>query len=171
MNDISSLVGVGPISKAFRDRGHLFRGKFLNKCAIVEQWALETLAAAGEASKSDYLFGQKLAAVKKLAEADPSKEARKILDLLEQFQPFASLRSNLAHSRLTVAGTPKGTPLLIFEPCNAGPEARWRSVVLREEDCQIVLGQLCDLANRLSQLRQLNPSSQPPPKPAAAAGP
>jgi|GEM_PF-1799264 len=167
---MSTWIGTEPSWKPWRDSGHLFRGRFLDKCAFVEQWAIETLAASGEASKARYLFGQKLAAVQKLAEADPSplKGARKILALLEQFQPLAALRSDLAHSRLTVAATPEGAPLLIFEPCNAGSAAARRSVVLREEECQTVLGELSRLAN---QLRQLSPSLQLPRARAVASDP
>jgi hypothetical protein len=160
MNDMSTWIGTEPSWKPWRDSGHLFRGRFLDKCALVEQWAIETLAASGEASKARYLFGQKLAAVQKLAEANPSplKGAQKILALLVQFQPLAVMRGDLAHSRLTVATTPEGAPLLIFEPCDAGPAAGRRSVVLREQDCRLVLDQLSSLANRLGQLRQISPS-------------
>jgi hypothetical protein len=152
MNDMSApikaVINPGETSLC----GHRFRGRFLDKCAAVERWAVEVLLEAGEATKSCHLFGHKLAAVRKLAlEAESRlKSPKKVLHLLDQFQPFATLRSDLAHSTLRTATTDEES-VLIFTSCNQAREEGWKSVVLGEKEQRQVLTGVSRLANELGQ--------------------
>lgn len=154
--------------------GDAFRGRFLDRCSMVEQWATNILEAAGDKARSICFFGKKLEAVRGLAGAEPSrlKTPERVLDLLDRFKPFAELRTCLAHSILTTARTDDGTCLAIFTPVR-GSTNDHRCVVLSEEDMARLSGELARIAKEFTdqRLKSVSPSSPPPPKPAAAAGP
>jgi hypothetical protein len=154
--------------------GHAFRGRFLDKCAIVEHWATRTLVSAGEKKRSTYLFGQKIEAVRGLASTEPArfKMPKRVLDLLDALKPFAELRTLLAHAVQTIALTGAGTGIVIFTPLSGTAPASLK-LVLDQEEMAGLMKDLSRIAKELAdqRLRAVSPSSPPPPKPAEAAGP
>lgn len=160
--------------KALAGAGHAFRGRFLDKCALIERWAAAILEASGKKRSATRLFGQKIEAVRALASAEPSplKAPKRVLDLLDALKPFVDHRSRLAHGIQTVAQTENGTGLVIFAPIpGAGPTGL--KLVLDREDMAVLVQDLSKIAKELGdqRLKVVTPSAPPPPKPAAAAGP
>ena len=92
--------------------GHAFRGEYLDHCSQVEAWAVAVFSSEA-AKRSDFLkkrmphlFGQKLKAIAELA-TTPSpifSKPKRVTELLDKFQPYAELRSDLAHATMTAAG-------------------------------------------------------------------
>jgi hypothetical protein len=144
-----------PLSLA--DVGHRFRGAFLDICGIVERWATNTLCATERNEKANYLFGQKLAAVRELAKHDLTVNGAKrlryphrVIDLLDRFQPYADLRSRLAHSVQTIAFASNGEQVFMFEPIG---RSRALAVTLTEASQQRVLKEVSLLAKELNDQR------------------
>jgi hypothetical protein len=86
-------------------QAHAFRGEFISVCARVEQWCVTVLdAAKGReiASGKPYLFGQKLGAIKKLAEQEQSlfRHPQAVSKLMDEFAPYGALRAKLGHAVL-----------------------------------------------------------------------
>jgi hypothetical protein len=154
-------------------RGDAFRGRFLDKCAILEQWASTILAGTGQKKKT-YLFGQKIQAVRGLAQAEssPFRAPKRVVELLDRLQPFLELRTRLAHSIQVVAQARDGSDLVIFKPIH-GTAPDWFRVVLEENDMERLPKELGTLAKELTdqRLKDVTRSSPLPPKPAATAGP
>jgi hypothetical protein len=143
------------------DVGHRFRGAFLDKCGVVERWATNTLAATDGKEKANYLFGQKIAAVRELAKRDLSangtrrlKYPQRVIDLLDRFQPYADLRSCLAHSVQTIAFASDGEQVFMFEPIG---RSRALAVALTEASQQRVLKEVSLLAKQLNDQRVREP--------------
>jgi hypothetical protein len=153
--------------------GDVFRGRFLDSCSIVERWATALLEDGGMA-RSTYFFGQKLQAVRDLAEAEPARfrSPRRVLKLLDGFRRFAELRTHLAHSVQTTAQADDGIRLAIFTPVHASA-GDCLSVVPNEDDMACLSRELARLAKEFGdqRLKGVSPSSPPLPRPAAAADP
>lgn len=130
--------------------GHLFRSEVLQQCALVEEWTVSILASPKVSDFRDgktvlpRLFGQKLRAVGDLSKANPKlfRKSQRIDVLLVEFQPFADMRSELAHSVLS-CGQLCEEPLMIFT--NTGmhlaPETPKR-ITLKESECKSLLNKL-----------------------------
>src|SRR5688572_30741162 len=89
---------------ASKQPGHIFRDKLIDKCAVIETWAVEILdhmrvSAAVPPKPKLHFIGLKVAAIKKCAANEPSLLRRpdKVIALLEDVQTFIDLRSDLAH--------------------------------------------------------------------------
>ena len=85
------------------DFGFTFVGSYLNQCARVEAWTIKILQANADktkGSKVPHLFGQKLKAVRELADTHPSifSKPTRVVELMQRFEEPAKLRSNLAHA-------------------------------------------------------------------------
>lgn len=86
--------------------GNTFRGEYLNQCAILEEWAINILqnkkvqSLSAKKTKLPNLFGKKLQEVRDLTKNNPElfKNKDSIIKLLEEFEPYAKLRSEFAHS-------------------------------------------------------------------------
>ncbi len=160
--------------RALARAGHAFRGRFLDKCAIVEHWATTVLDGADLKKRTTYLFGQKIEAVRSLAETEPArfKAPQRVLALLEALKPFAELRARLAHAVQMVAEAADGAELVIFKPL-PGTTPPGLKLVLGQEDMADLIREMSRVAKELAdqRLKEVSPSSPPQPKPAAAAGP
>jgi hypothetical protein len=155
------------------DYGFAFVGSYLNQCARVEAWTVKILLANDDKTKTakvPHLFGQKLKAVRDLADTHPtvfSKPAR-VIELMQRFEEPAKLRSNLAHAVNHKASNPTGSFYLFF---NGGTGERFW---FAEDDMKTALTNLKKLVKEIcdQQLKKTTPpSSQPQPSQAATAGP
>lgn len=155
------------------DFGFTFVGSYLNQCARVEAWTIEILTTNKNGvknSKVPHLFGQKLKAVRELADSEPglfSKPAR-VIDLMQRFEAPAKLRSNLAHA-ITHRAINDTDNYYLFQ--NTGTSERlW----FTEKDLK---GALADLKKLVKEITDQNlkaaipASSQPLPKQGVASGP
>lgn len=154
------------------DFGFAFVGSYLNQCARVEAWTIEMLTVNEDKtskSKVPHLFGQKLKAVKDLAESHPdifSKPSR-VVDLMQKFERPAKLRSNLAHSIMHKTSNDAGS-FYLFQ--NTGTAERFW---FTEEDMKLALSDLKKIVKEITD-QKLKPTprlSPPQPKQAAASGP
>ena len=152
-----------------RKAGDAFRGKFLDKFVMVEQWAVDILAAAGQKARINQPFGQKLKAVRDLASGTPSpfKTPDRVLSHLEGFEPFLALRARLAHAFQATAQIDDQGDVVIFTPVHSSTLDRL-SVVLSREEMTRLTGKLAKIAKELAdqKLKSANPSSPLPPRPA-----
>lgn len=155
------------------DFGFAFVGSYLNQCARVEAWTIGILQAHADKTKGakvPHLFGQKLKAVRELADTHPSifsKPAR-VVELMQRFEEPAKVRSNLAHAVNHKANNPSGNFHLFH---NSGTEERFW---FTEDDMKTALANLKKLVKEIcdQQLKKATPPSSPPqPKQAATAGP
>jgi hypothetical protein len=87
-------------------QAHAFRGEFIDLCARVEAWAFMVLASdAAKLKRMPHLFGQKVKAVTDLVTAHPEvfSKPKRVKALFDDFSPYASMRSELAHGLLSCA--------------------------------------------------------------------
>jgi hypothetical protein len=140
--------------KALAKAGHAFRGRFIDKCALVEHWATAALDFPGQKKRGAYLFGQKIEAVRALASTEPSrfKAPQRVLDLLDAMKPFVELRARLAHSVQMVAHTAAGTEIVIFTPLT-GTVPTGLKLVLAHEDMASLMKELSKVAKELTDQR------------------
>lgn len=106
---------------------HAFRGEYIDLCAQIERWATAALrsedaVATGKVkAKQPYLFGQKLKLIRELAEANMVfAKPGSVRDLMIALEPFAKLRSDLAHAIVRVAEDAVGTAYT-FDLANTDP--------------------------------------------------
>lgn len=120
-------------------------------------------------SKVPHLFGQKLKAVKELAETHPeifSKPTR-VVDLMQKFEQPAKLRSNLAHSITHKTSNESGS-FYLFQ--NTGTAERFW---FTEDDMKLAISDLKKMVKEITdqKLKSTPPPSPPQPKQGAASGP
>jgi hypothetical protein len=102
---------------SLEEEGHRFRGKFINLCAEIEAWLRLT---KNEKRGNGPLFGQRIASVRKLAEDQVNgsgrtfRYPRRVVDLLNQLQPFVDLRSALAHGVQDIRLQPDGQAIFFY---------------------------------------------------------
>jgi hypothetical protein len=153
---------------------HRFRSTFLDRFGKVEAWIVERLRDADEEGAIPKLVGQRIEALRKAIRQREAivRKAAKVESLLTDLAALLELRATLAHAVVERAEDREGRPVYIFQ--EAGPNLRqpWRCrTVLKELELVCALDQLAKLLNGLSQQTPVKPSSQPRPKPAAAAAP
>ena len=144
------------------DFGFAFVGSYLNQCARVEAWTIQILQAHGEKTKGTklpHLFGQKLKAVRELADTHPAlfSKPTRVIELMQRFEEPAKLRSNLAHSISYKATNPTGTFHLFF---NSGTDERFW---FTEDDMNTALANLKKLVKEICDQQLRKPT--PPPSP------
>lgn len=153
--------------------GHLFRSEVLQQCALVEEWTVSILESPNVLALRDgktvlpRLFGQKLRAVGDLSKANPElfRKSERIDVLLNEFQPYADMRSELAHSVLS-CGQLCHEPLMVFT--NTGmhiaPDTPKR-ITLKESEGKSLLSKL---KQQVKQIRDQKLKQQKPVTPAKA---
>jgi hypothetical protein len=184
MNALSPDLCVPPIKSGDeKAAGHLFRSKLIDRLALVERWAVGIFHEAaimpcdGKTAGQLHLLGQKLAKLKELASTDPPlfKTPKRVIDLLAELERYADLRSTLAHATLSISERQDGSLLFTFDPTGPSPSDSWiKRVSLRADELVRLNQEASRLANDLTQQKlraRPSPSLQPPPRPAAAAGP
>jgi hypothetical protein len=150
--------------------GHIFRDKIIDKCAVIETWAVAILdqmrrSAVAPPKRTLHFLGLKVSAIKKCAEREPSllKRPTKVIELLDALQPFIELRSDLAHAVLDVAVKSDGKTLFVFEfACKELKSAGLGRLVFTECEMRETTAQLAELANQISQQKAAcapNPAS------------
>jgi len=166
MNALSDLRAPMPCDRSGKpeNEGHVFRGRFFDKCAKIEEWLIGQIDEHGS-GKKPLLFGQRLKAVRDLAPCicPSAKKQERLLALLDRLQPHADLRATLGHARQTVATDSHGEVWTIFTP--ADRREAGRRIVLDPGDRKQALTELNTIANQLSQLTA-TASAPPPPMPA-----
>jgi hypothetical protein len=177
------LQTIRPVAWSLEDQGHAFRGKFLDICSIVETWALSVLNVAAARGKpgvgKTYLFGQKLTVISQVAADDvgkPStdrtlKKPDRVVTLLDAFKPFADLRGQLGHARMSILREDRGETFFLFQsPSSRGDKQPWMQILLPLKQQKDILSSAAKLAKQISD-QQTNPPSPPQPTPGAAGGP
>jgi hypothetical protein len=149
-----------------------FVGSYLNQCARVEEWAVAILTVHEDKtgkSKTPHLFGQKLKAVRDLADSHPEvfSKPKRVETLMKEFEEPAKLRSNLAHSVMHKTSNPTGSYYLFH---NTGTAERFW---FAEEDMNTALSGLKRIVKEITDQKSKStpPSSPPQPKQAEATGP
>lgn len=137
--------------------GHAFRGEYLNACSQVEAWAMMVFASAAAAKslparkRSPHLFGEKLKIVTELAGAtEPAfSKPKRVTELMTKFEPYAKLRSDLAHATMTAAGGNGETIFAFSNPTGQRlPIARER-IWLTPSEASLLLSDLKQLAKEI----------------------
>lgn len=138
--------------------GHLFRSEVLQQCALIEEWTVSilespnVLALRSGKTVLPHLFGQKLRAVGDLSKTNPElfRKSGRIDVLLDEFQRYADMRSELAHSVLS-CGQLCEEPMIVFT--NTGiqiaPDTPKRTT-LKESECKSLLS---NLKHQVKQIR------------------
>ena len=154
------------------DFGFAFVGSYLNQCAKVEAWTIDMLATHDDKtakSKVPHLFGQKLRAVRELAELHPEifSKPERVVHLMQQFEQPAKLRSNLAHSIVHKTNNADGSFYLFH---NIGTAERFW---FTQQDMTAALSALKKIVKEITD-QKLKPTplpSPPQPKQGATSGP
>jgi hypothetical protein len=141
------------------EAGHRFRGEFLDLCGRVERWLAAILAlpkAPARGCDDRTPLGTRLKAVRAIAESDCRSKTflngpQKVIKLLDRFQPYAELRSVLAHSTQTVCFDQAGGLVFLYGP--VGESAHWSQIALTEAAQKRVLGCLRALAKEFDDQR------------------
>ncbi len=159
-------------ANAMSDFGFSFVGSYLNQCARIEAWTIDILTVNdGKTSKSrmPHLFGQKLKAVKELAETHPEifSKPNRVVELMQKFEQPAKLRSNLAHSITHKTSNDSGS-FYLFQ--NTGTAERFW---FTEDDMKLAISDLKRIVKEITdqKLKPTPPPLQPQPKQAATGGP
>jgi hypothetical protein len=179
-----SLAKPKPGAVPLCDFGHNFRGKLIDICSEIERWAIDLLtskrAQAKIANEPMHLFGHKLKAVRKLAELDKGKPGpdrvlkspTRVIELLDELQPFSDLKSALGHATQQVAITEDGSPLYLY---SIAGKTSYNRLILTQKDFDDILKACRSLLKRFGDQRMQpeapKPSEPPQPKPGEAAGP
>jgi hypothetical protein len=96
------LADAGPMLTI--ELAHIWRSRIVDKCAEAERYVLHLLRAGGGDCSPKAPLSQKMESLAKLmAEPGSTVRARKIGPLLERLTPLSELRSELAHSTMSVA--------------------------------------------------------------------
>ena len=142
-------------------QGHVFRGSYLQECARVEAWACEILRSVNADAPSKtktYLFGQELKALATLASQpdSPFRKPERVKKLLADFEPFAKLRSELAHAVMQCAEV-SNEALFIFElPTVTSGLLLTERKVFRSGESDAVMKQLHKLAKEIADQKLLS---------------
>ncbi len=130
------------------DDAHIFRSKLIDKFAQVETWMNCKFGKLSPDIGGKRPLGQKLDAIRKLAEqAEPKlKNPARILKLLDQLQPYADLRGELAHSTLSMLNTEQQGTVLIYKNAN---DAGHSTV---KKSGRLTSGQMKHYLNRTEQI-------------------
>ena len=99
---------------------HVFRSQLIEKFAEIETAIIKKVQKAEPDIIGKKPLGQKLAIVRKLATQNPPifKNPSKVEKLLDQVQPFADLRAELAHSTFTILSTAQKGHIVVYRNAN-----------------------------------------------------
>lgn len=116
------LVAADPAAYRRRD-AHLFRGWVIDKFAQLEHALAPLLIEAANRPeyaalkpKFPHLAGQKFERLRKIAEIDAltGLNSARVLELLDRFKAFETLRGFLAHGTVETARTDAGRDIYVF---------------------------------------------------------
>jgi hypothetical protein len=163
MNDLSLLQTFS--SADADDIGHRFRGDFIDKCGLVERWLAAILALPGMMKKGcseKTPIGTRLKTVRAIAENDgPSrkvlKRPEKVIRLLDRFQPYAELRTVLAHATQAACIAEDGSLVFLYRP--VGDTAPWSQIAITEASQSRILGELRALAKEFNDQQPASAAS------------
>jgi hypothetical protein len=97
-----ALAGAEPILTI--ELAHVWRSRILDKCAEAERYVLQVLIAGGGACSAKAPLSKKMESLARLiADGCLAARADKIGGLLKKLEPLSDLRSELAHSTLSIA--------------------------------------------------------------------
>ncbi|OWQ91109.1 hypothetical protein [Sphingopyxis witflariensis] len=161
MNDMPrDLLPPEPASreKALQS-AHIFRSKLIERCAQVERWIAQMMASitpatSGKSRPALVLLGNRLDEIRDLARKSPErfKNPGRIIEKMDQFQPYAELRSELAHAMTDALVLEDGTVQIQFDNAGLVHPLIERRIILGEEKMREIAN---DLANLVNQIRQL----------------
>lgn len=147
-------------------QAHSFRGEYIDLCAQIEQWAVDVISRQQSQSvipakiKLPYLFGQKLAFVKKLVDTEIkifSNPAR-VTELLAKIESYTQLRADLAHATVRVIGQNSDT-IFAFEvkTDQAFPNGT-RRFWLTQQDAHRIISELKQLVKQIGDQKFAPPA-------------
>lgn len=138
---------------------HVFRSKLIERCAQVERWAAQTitnLAPVSSAKSRPALvpLGHRLDEIRDLARKSPErfKNSSRIIEKMDQFQPYAELRSELAHATTDALVLEDGTVHIQFDNAGLVHPLIERRIILDEEKMREIANNLANLVNQIRQL-------------------
>lgn len=161
MNDMPRDLHVSEslTREQWLERAHVFRSKLIERCAQVERWATKAAnsilpPATGKSRPVMVLLGHKIEEVRDLARKHPDRfgNAVKVIERLDQFQPYAELRSELAHATTEVVILENGEAQLQFNNAGLCHQLIERRIVLTGEAVRQIAKDLADLTNQIQQL-------------------
>lgn len=138
-------VAVDPAAYRRHD-AHLFRGWVIDKFAQLEHALAPLLNDAANRPeyaalkpKFPYLAGQKFERLRKIAEINASigLNSARVLELLDRFKTFETLRGFLAHGTVETARTDAGRDIYIFRLVRYGADGpAYDQLVLTTEEAE-----------------------------------
>jgi len=178
MTDLSKRISATDIAcelhivgQSAADVAHVYRSKFVEKCAAAERHILSLLRARPgiPAIQPKAPLSQKIDALRKALGGQPtSRKDRRIGLLLDELAPLSFLRSELVHSTMSFARVDGGDVILFRNAAETHPLVKQR-MVMSTDELKRAYEAMSNLANRLGQQAEParpSPSSPPPPKPA-----
>jgi len=99
---------------------HVFRSQLIEKFAEIETVIIKKIQNAEPDIIGKKPLGQKLAMMRKVATQNPPlfKNASQVVKLLNQLQPFADLRAELAHSTFSILSTAQKGDIVVCRNAN-----------------------------------------------------
>jgi len=138
---------------------HVFRSKLIERCAQVERWAAQTIAVlapapSGKSRPALVLLGNRLDEIRDLARKGPElfKNPARIIERMNQFQPFSELRSELAHATTDALVLEDGSVQIQFDNAGLVHPLIERRIILGEEKMREIASNLASLVNQIRQL-------------------
>ena len=153
---------------AARKDAHAFRGAFLDKFARLERSLGSVLVLASKmpdygayARKSPHLYGQKIALLRKLVDANgPLASLRLEIDaLLDNLSQYDELRNFMSHAALEVAVTERDETLYIFRMLRLQKQRAELAELVIPKDRSV---KICNSCQRRSKFPPLGRSKDTP---------
>ncbi len=130
---------------------HFYRSRFLDKCAEAERQVLRILQAAGGRLSVKASLSKKLDTLTTLlAENRPGIPADCILELLRRLVPLSELRTEFAHSTMSLAEV-EGECVAVLRNAAEQQAAAGTRTILNLRLFQSRYAEMCDIANQLGQ--------------------
>ena len=118
---ISSAEDIAALEQV----AHVFRSQLIEKFAEIETAIIKKVQKAEPAIIGKKPLGLKFDIVRKLVIQNPPifKNPSKVGKLLDQLQPFADLRAELAHSTITILSTAQKGDIVVYRNANEANHA------------------------------------------------
>ena len=160
MTDLSKRISVADIAYELPIAGssavdvvHIYRSKFVEKCAAAESHIVSLLRArpGNPAIQPKAPLSQKMEALRKaLGDQPTSRKDRRIEQLLDELAPFSDLRSELVHSTMAFARVDGAEVVLFGNAANSHPLVK-PCIMISIDELKRAYETMSDLANRLGQ--------------------
>lgn len=150
--DLHANVGSGgTIAALDLDAAHILRSKIIDKCAEAERQILRLIQAAGGDVTAKALFSQKIDALKRCLIENPRPlRADRIQRLLQPLAELVCLRSELAHSTLSIGQVEGETVAILWNAAEPSKADGLRRIISLDR-LRCVHQQLSSIANSLRQ--------------------